>query len=864
MSADAQAISGVATRWMIAGEWRAHPARVILAAFAIAVGVALGFAVHLINASALNEFTRAVRTVNGDADLQVHATTPLGFDEALYPKLARLDGVAAASPVVEFPATIDDKLSLTLLGIDPFRASVVTPNLMGRRAEPGAAQQAQSPQQTQTPAQPSTADEAFDEKSIYLSEAALAALAKNIGDSIEIAAAGKTLAFTIAGTLPGVAEGQRLAVTDIAIAQWRFDRLGKLQRVDLRFAEGTDEARIRNALATVLPKDVEIINETNQERRTDALSRAYRVNLDMVALMALLTGGFLAFSAQALSVARRRAQFALLRVLGVQRRALLFQVLLEGVLVGGIGAALGLGAGLFLAQAALNLLGGDLGGGYFSGTRPQLIFAPVAALVFFVFGLLAALIGSVLPARQAAEAQPAIALKDSGDASDPRRAPGWRIACALLVAGTACAFLPAIAGLPLFGYLSVALLLAGGVAAMPLLARVLLAPLQRFAFAVPAHLASKHLWGAPSQAAIALCGIVASTSLMIAMAVMVWSFRSSVDRWLYQVLPADIYVRVEGDDYNAFPPDVQQRMTGVSGIKSIHFRKITPLRLSPDQPPITFLAEDIERSDPSAILPLIGRARPIPDGAIPVWLSEPATWLYPYRAGDYMDLPLSGGVAHVFVAGIWRDYGRQQGTIAIDARDYVRLTGDVLRSDAAISLAPGTDSRTGLEALRAVMPPSLAARVAFVPSRNLRELSLQIFDRSFAVTYVLEAIAILVGLAGVAATFSAQTLARTKEFGMLRHIGVLKRQIVGMLAAEGALLGSVGVVAGIGLGIAISQVLIHVINPQSFHWTMETELPYALFATVAVALIAASAGTALVAGRRALSDDAIRAVREDW
>jgi putative ABC transport system permease protein len=116
----------------------------------------------------------------------------------------------------------------------------------------------------------------------------------------------------------------------------------------------------------------------------------------------------------------------------------------------------------------------------------------------------------------------------------------------------------------------------------------------------------------------------------------------------------------------------------------------------------------------------------------------------------------------------------------------------------------------------------------------------------------------------VAATFSAQTLARTKEFGMLRHIGVLKRQIVAMLAAEGALLGSVGVVAGIGLGIAISQVLIHVINPQSFHWTMETELPYALFATVAVALVAASAGTALVAGRRALSDDAIRAVREDW
>src|ERR1051326_7006717 len=669
MSADARTISGVATRWMIAGEWRAHPARVILAAFAIAVGVALGFAVHLINASALNEFDRAVRTVNGDADLQVHATTPLGFDEALYPKLARVDGVTAASPDVELPPTLDGKGSLTLLGIDPIRAGVVTPNLMGRRTEPDAPRQPQTPQQTQTTAQPSTADEAFDEKSVFLSQAALGALEKKAGDQIEISAAGKTLAFTIAGQLPAVAEGQRLAVMDIATAQWRFDRLKRLQRVDLRFAEGADETRIRNALAAVLPKDAELVTENTQERRTDALSRAYRVNLDMVALMALLTGGFLAFSAQALSVARRRAQFALLRVLGVQRRALLFQVLLEGALVGGIGAALGLGAGLFLAQAALDLLGGDLGGGYFSGTRPQLIFAPVAALGFFVLGLLAALIGSVLPARQAAQAQPAIALKDAGDAADPRRAPGWRIACALLIAGAACAFLPSIGGLPLFGYVSVALLLAGGVSAMPLLARLLLTPLQQLGFAVPAHLASKHLWGAPSQAAIALCGIVASTSLMIAMAVMVWSFRSSVDRWLFQVLPADIYLRVEGDDYNAFPPEVQQKMASVAGIKSIQFRKITPLRLSPDRPPIALLAEDIDRSAPSATLPLMGRSLPIPDRAIPVWLSEPATWLYPYRAGDFMDLPLAGGVARVFVAGIWRDYGRQQGTIAMDARD---------------------------------------------------------------------------------------------------------------------------------------------------------------------------------------------------
>ena len=852
MPASADRISGVATRWMIGGEWWAHPTRVIVAALAIAVGVALGFAVHLINASALNEFSRAVRTVNGDADLQVHAVTPLGFAEALYPRLARLAGIAGASPVVELPAVAND-VSLTLLGVDPFRAAVATPSLIGRRVE-------------NTPAQPSTADEAFAADAVFLSQAALAATGKHIGDRIELSAAGTVVPFTIVGALPAIGEGQNIAVIDIAIAQWRFAKLGRLQRIDLKLAEGADSARVRNELSVILPADAEIVSETTEARRTDSLSRAYRVNLDMLALMALLTGAFLAFSAQALSVARRRSQFALLRVLGVQRRALLMQVLLEGGIVGSIGAAAGLGLGLVLAQIALSFLGGDLGGGYFSGTRPELIFAPWSALSFFVLGLLAALIGSALPARDAARAQPAIALKDAGDAVDPKSAPGARIAFVLLAAGAVAAFLPAVGALPLFGYLSIALLLAGGVAAMPLLARLLLAPVQRFSFGVPAHLAAKHLWGAPSQAAIALCGIVASTSLMIAMAVMVASFRNSVDNWLVQILPADIYLRVEGDDYSALSPEVQQRLAATPGIAAIHFRKLTPLRLSPEQTPIAWLAVDIDPAEPQKSLPLIGAARPVPPGAIAVWLSEPATWLYPYRAGDTIALPLTvaGGTTKVFVAGIWRDYGRQQGTIAMDTKDYTRLTGDVLRSDAAITLAPGTTMSSATEAMRARLPPSLASRISFAPSRELRALSLRIFDRSFAVTYVLEGIAILVGLAGVAATVSAQTLARTKEFGMLRHIGVLRRQIVIMLAAEGALLGAVGVVAGIGLGIVISQVLIHVINPQSFHWTMETRLPIAVLVTVTIALMVASAGTALLAGRRALSADAVRAVREDW
>jgi putative ABC transport system permease protein len=489
----------------------------------------------------------------------------------------------------------------------------------------------------------------------------------------------------------------------------------------------------------------------------------------------------------------------------------------------------------------------------------------VAALVFFGLGLLCAVGGSLLPAREASLAQPAVALKNAGDAVDPSQRPAIGLALCLLLAGAACAFGPAIGGLPLLGYASMALLLAGGVAAMPWLARALLSPLQRARFSAPStELAVRRLWGAPSQAAVALCGIVASTSLMIAMAVMVASFRGSVDDWLGQVLPDDLYIRFAGpSEAGGLDPAGQARLAAVAGVADLHFTRSQPLRLSPETPPVALVAQAIRREDPGARLPMIGTPRAIPAGATPVWLSEPAAWIHGKRAGDWMVLPIAGG-QKVYVAGLWRDYARQNGAVVLTSEDYSRLTGDNLRAEASIALKPGADVAAVTARLKAALPADLAARAQFARPGEIRAIALGLFDRSFAITYVLELVAILVGLAGVAATVSAQTLARTKEFGMLRHIGVRRGQITAMLAQEGALLGAVGVAAGLTLGLVMSQVLIHVVNPQSFHWTMETRLPWALFGIVTVALIGASAGAALLAGRRALSMDAVRAVREDW
>jgi len=847
---------GTAWRWLIGGEWRAFPMRFLVAALAIAIGVALAFAVHVINRSAADAFGEAVRSVSGDADLQVRGTSALGFDEGLYPRLMALDAVADASPVVQFNGALGERnIRVAVLGLDVLRAFAVSPSLIGRR-------RGDAPRNANA-ARASAADSALDIDAIYLSATATERSGLKFGERVRLASGSKEHVFTVAGDLPGVGPGQAIATIDISAAQWRFARLGKLDRVDLELTDGASLGDARNAIEAALPVTARVTDPEGESQRGSSLSRAYRVNLDMLALVALLTGGFLVYSAQSLSVTRRLRQFALLRTLGLQKRALTMQLLGEGAILGIVGSLAGLGLGFALAAAALNFVGGDLGGGYFGAGSPELQFAPAAALLFFGSGIATALAGSYAPARSAGKVAPAEALKTAGDPVDPRAAPQWRPALMLMAAGTLLAFLPAVNRLPLFGYLAVALVLAGGVAAMPWLARTLIRPLARIDTRIPAvELALSRLLGAPSQAATALGGIVASTGLMIAMAVMVTSFRGSVEDWLESFLSADLYAASLTNE-PVFDAATQRFLADTPGVASIVFGKTVPIVLDPSLPSLQLLVR--EANDPGFELPLI-EAATRPGIGIRLWLSEPAARLYKARPGNAFPLPIgsSGARVQAHVAGIWRDYARQQGAIVIDARDYVRLTGDETRSEASIALERGEMPRTVRARLEARLPASLEGRVEFAEPGTLRRQALALFDRSFAITYVLEAIAILIGLAGIAATISAQTIARIAEFGMLRHIGMGRRQIIAMLASEGALLGLIGIAAGTAVGLAISQILIHVVNPQSFNWTMETRVPWRLIAGVAAALVATAAGTAVLAGRRAVSRDAVRAVSEDW
>ncbi|MFC4931387.1 FtsX-like permease family protein [Massilia sp. GCM10023247] len=843
----------VLSRWLLFGEWRAHPVRAVLAVAAIAVGVAMGFAIHLINAAAFNEFSAAIKSLSGQADVQVLGREAT-FDESIYPFLAEYQGVALASPVLELQAAVPAaRGALRLVGIDPLRAGYIAPDLLGVPAE-------------------GRGTDVLGDDTVFLSPAAQSWLNLD-GKPLVIRAGTRDLALRVAGPVARARAGQRFGVMDIGALQWRFGQIGRLSRVDLKLRDGVNRAEFERQLASDLARRfpgrfrVQQPNDSDQESRNNNLSRAYRVNLTVLALVALFTGAFLVFSTQALSVMRRRSQFALLRVLGVERRQLLRQVLVEGASLGVIGAALGVAAGYALAALALRFFGGDLGAGYFPGIKPQVVFTPVAAVVFFALGLGVALLGCLAPALEAARARPAVALKSGNDeAALTRLARVWPSLLCLLLA-TVFAFAPPVFELPLFGYFAIALLLIGGIGLMPRLAsstfRLLNRPLLRATKAPPVlALTLARLANAPGQASIALGGVLASFSLMVAMGIMVASFRESVDDWMRHILPADLYVRsAAGGSSGFFGKPEQEAILRAAAGHPVQFLRTRPVSLAENRPDVILIARDLDPADPGRLLFLVGQSRPIPAGARPAWVSEAMLDLYGTRVGQTLTLPLGGRPVSFFVAGVWRDYANQSGSVVVRLADYRALTGLDEVTDAAI-YAGSEEQTDAIERALRKLPFGPALQLA--RPGQIRAMSLQIFDRSFAVTYLLEAIAIVIGLSGVAATFSAQTLARAKEFGMLRHVGVTRRQVLGILACEGGLLTLLGVACGFALGLVISLILVFVVNPQSFHWTMGLHLPWGLLGTVAFVLVAASVATALVSGRFALSGGPVRAVREDW
>jgi putative ABC transport system permease protein len=825
------------------GGLAANPLRLALTVACIALGVALAVAVHTIHTSALAEVDRAAHALAGKADLELRGPRN-GFDDAAFVTVASRPEVLAASPIVELEAAIAGRggETLRMMGIDPMRAVSLQPAFVQGNA---------------------TLREAMgllDARNAWLTPSAAARLGLKSGDTFRTVAGSAEVEWSVAGTLDELAEGGDLAVVDIASAQWRLGRLGRLSRIDLRLKPGIDESAFTRTLAALLPPGVVVSPPASVGDRAASITRAYRVNLDALALIALATGAFLVFSTLALQAARRRQEFALIRALGVTRRGLALLLAFEGAVVGALGAAIGTALGLAGSRAMLERVGADLGAGYFGGTSLFFAVDPLALAGIALLGIATSVGGALWVARAVARIEPADALRDrSLDLPLARRGAGW-IALALLVSGTPLLFAPPVAGLPLAGYAAIAAWLGAAVVAVDPLCRRLLAALPAAQGPVP-QLAAAQVRHLPGHLAASVAGIVLSTSLCVAMAIMVFSFRVSLDDWLRGVVGADLYARSGGGgEAGYFTAGEEARVASLPAVARLESLRYERIVLDAAGPPVSIVARPITERilrGFRATQPAVAAGA----GETSIWISEAARDLHGWKPGDRLELPIGGKTIDARVAGVIRDYARTWGAAIIDIRDYRRLTGDMRVNDFAIFVAKGTSIAQAAQALREALPEARGLRVE--DAAEIHRRSLEIFDRSFAVTYALEAIAVVIGLAGVTSSFAALAWSRRREFGVLRFLGFRRRDILRLLAIEGATTGALGAAAGLVAGSAISLVLVHVVNRQSFHWTLEVHWPIAGLAALVAAVVALCALAARMSAALAVRDEAVLAVKDD-
>lgn len=842
--------------WLLTSAFRAQPGRWLIAGLTVALGIGLAVAIHTVNRSALSEFGRALDTVNGQASAQLVATSGDFSDTLLDEVVSRQKelGIRAVSPVLERATQ-----PVRVLGLDIFQAGRVTSALLPAVSEEQRMQM-------------------FDQDAVFLSATALKELGVVVGDSLHLSLGGKKQTFKVVGLVPGVV-GQSLAVMDLGVAQWRLEGLGQLSRLDIQLLDGASAKDLAVALNN-LNLGLALVTADDRDRRMSNLSRAYRVNLSVLALVALFTGAFLVFTTISFSVLRQQSELALLSVLGAGRRWLFGLVLTQALLVAALGGLLGIGLGLGCASVLLRVMGGDLGAGYFSTTVPPLDVDVSMLLGFWLLSLVVGGVAGYFPARAATAGSPVSQLRAGATERMLKPVLSARLAVVLALTSLVLTLIPPIDGLPIAAYLSIAFLLFAGIAVMPSLVRHFFSWLARVmtskstrAISPSLTLAVWRLAQAPASAAGLIAGVVAALALTVAMVVMVASFRDSVTQWLDKVLPADLYASLTRADLNGASeqdPVSLQAIAAVPGIARVEFTLQQKILFRPEQPEVMLIARPVPAARAAQVLPVTGELSVQPRGvkaSLPeVLVSEAMLDLYGWKPGEIHTLPVkasSGEPLSVWVAGVFRDYGRQHGSVVVDISVYQALTQDRRRTDIALWLTPDARPAEVLERLRTKFPTFRA--LEFRSSSDLRALSLTIFDRSFAMTYALEVAALLVALFTVAAGFAGQALLRQKEFALVQQLGQSSSQLTQWISVESGLLLALAACWGTVLGLLMSQVLIHRVNPQSFHWTMETSLPaiaivVLILVTVLLGMLAAvwAAKRNLNAKRLALS------LREDW
>jgi putative ABC transport system permease protein len=795
-------------RALVLGHIRGNPLRTAVTVFAVALGVAIALAIDLANTTAVASFASSVNVISSHVNLQVLGVGR-GFADQTLLRVAAVPGVTYAGPSIEDSIVVGAKAGdafsgevLRVLGIDLLRP------LPGDSAAAFG-----SPGMSAGGAEAPDPDLLVNGHGAFISERVARKYGWSRGSVLHGLAGDRSVSLHVASVIPASVPGVDSSVVfvDIATAQEIFEKLGRLDRIDLI----VDQARIgaiTKALAEVIPPGTRVIAPAVRTGEIRRMLSSFQLNLAALSYIALLVGMYLIYNTVAISVVARRPEIGTLRALGATKRGIFGAFVAEGALFGLTGSAAGLVLGGVLAQLSVGAVSRTVDTLYVASHADHVIFAPLVLLKAFVVGVVLSMLSAFVPALEAAATPPAVAMRSAGYERRPKGL-ATRLALAgavLFVLAYVCTLFPAVDDIPLFGYAAGLLIIFAGSLFTPLaigaVSRAGVAALGRRSAA--GQLAAANLGASPMRNSVAVASLMIAIAMMVSIAILIGSFRTTVVAWADDTLKADLFVRplgLQDASYDSrFSPSVAKTIARIPGVAAVDaFRGIS----IPFRGRITTLgATDFSTIAERNKLRFIGvtdtraLARTLP-GTDRVLVSDPFATKFHLGRGDSFRLDTPGGTATFTIAAIYSDYSSDAGIVLMDARTFIRLYHDDSVNSIAIYAQPGADlARLRSDVVRSVLP----LRVEAQTTRELRKLVLTIFNRTFAITYALYVISITIAVLGVVSTLFALVLERRREIGLMRYLGLRRHDVRMMVYYEAALIGMLGGVMGVIVGVLLS------------------------------------------------------------
>ncbi len=660
--------------------------------------------------------------------------------------------------------------------------------------------------------------------SVMLSAADARRLQWAIGAARAANVGARSVTLTLTAVLADNQGAAGVILMDIADAQELLAMHGYLSRIDL-VLDAADTATLTR-LRAMLPPDARLTDQRRDLEGMTEMTRAFRINLVALSLLALLVGGVLIYNAMMFSVVQRYPLFGMLRALGATREQVLRMVLMEALALGVMAVVGGLLLGTLLGEGLLHLVVRTINDLYLplSESRLRIGMWPLCKAVTLGVGL--TLVAALVPAWDAMSVTPGTMLVTHTWQLRLRRALPIMFAAGVLIMALGVIWLmQPTAGLAA-GFASLFLVVVGFGLVVPLL---VLGVVQVLAWRcrwcgglslMALRNNARHL----RRTGMATLTLSVAVATVTGVGLMVHSFRHSLEDWLDYRLQADLYISLHDNTGGlTIDPALIAALQALPGIREV--RPGLRTELATNVGPAETFVVSVQSASLDAYKLLDGDA----DSALPalragqgVLVSEPFANHHHLRVGDALiiDTPL-GSRAHR-VMGIFRDYGSERGRLLLDRGYYSRVWGPARTSNLALTLsAPAMLSEVQAQAQTLVQPWGLQV----LASRDIRARSLDIFDRTFTVTEVVRMLAVLVTAIGILAAFMALRLERRREMAVLRAMGMTPGQLWRLTLWETGILGSIGGLLALPLGIGLAYGLVYIINIKSFGWSMDLLTP---------------------------------------